>query len=379
MVGTAITGPLDVSVQNAGLDCDTKLQLGITRQREQWQRDLLQADIMALDVADPRRESCQSVDSLSSAWVAAWPSRTKGWALSEREFREVLTTYLGRESPCARELAGLPIQSNTGRRICDSHGRQLCLAMLPGDGFRARHDALADVVFRSALQSGLPGRVEPRRLFMHALPQSALNAFPTLGIIPDAQLTVNMGRGDGTRDTLFDVKTISAGGPTYARRYRLTGGAVAERARKVPGEYEKAARLLDLRHHRVVAPAVGRVLTALRTFPPVCGLAFGAYGEASSAVHTLLKACATSAAARSWARMGARSAVEAVGFFASSLRRRWGIVAVREYARLRLNRLSYVGAASGARSAQLCTAPRDADGVACLFSAAVFRAGIRAY
>ncbi len=154
---------------------------------------------------------------------------------------------------------------------------------------------------------------------------------------------------------------------------------MAERARLVPGDYERKARALDRLHYGVAAPAVGRVLTALRVFPPVRGLVFGAYGEASADVHTLLQACATSAAGRSWAKMGARSAVEAQGFFASSLRRRWGIVAVREYARLRLNRLCYVGAVVGGRSAQLSSAPRDADGAACHFSAAAFRAGIRAY
>ena len=77
--------------------------------------------------------------------------------------------------------------------------------------------------------------------------------------------------------------------------------------------------------------------------------------------------------------VGQRSAEEAVGFFAASLRRRWGIVAAREYARLRLNRLSYVRAAPGARSGQLCSASGDADGTHCLFSAEAFRAGIRAY
>ena len=108
----------------------------------------------------------------------------------------------------------------------------------------------------------------------------------------------------------------------------------------------------------------------------MCGLVFGAYSKASADVHTLLRACAQSAAARSWAKMGARSAEEAVGFFAASLRRLWGIV---EYARLRLNRLSYVRAAPGARSVQLCSASGDADCAHCLFSAEAFRAGIRAY
>ena len=292
MLGSAITGPLDQPVHNAGHDCPNKLQRDITRQREQRGRDLLQAAIVALDVTDPRRESCQSVDSLSSAWVASWPSHLKGWTLSEREFREVFTTYLGCESPCARALAGLPIQDSRTRRICDSHGRQLCLATLPGDGFRYRHDALVDTVLRAALTSGIPGRTEPRRLFIHAIPQDAQARYPSLGIVPDAVLTINMqrdGERGGAREVLFDVKTISAGSAPYAGRYRLTGGAVAERARLVPGAYETKARTLDRLHYGVEAPAVGLVLTALRVFPPVCGLDFGAFGKASADVHTLVR------------------------------------------------------------------------------------------
>ena len=56
----------------------------------------------------------------------------------------------------------------------------LKLCHVPGDGFRRRHDALVDVVFRSAFRAGLPGRTEPRRLFMPVLPQDMLGPFPSL-------------------------------------------------------------------------------------------------------------------------------------------------------------------------------------------------------
>ena len=269
----------------------TSGQLGITRQRDQRRRDLLQAAIMALDVSDPRREACQSVDSLSSAFLAAWPSLTRGWALSDREFREVITTYFGRQSPCTRELAGLPIQG-TGRggpRICDSHGRQLCLAALPGNGFRRRHDALVGVV-PQRLPRRAPGQHGASPLFMHVLPQDM------------ALLTVNMGRGDGTREMLFDGKTFSASGPTYAEQYRLNG-AVAEPSQLV-GAYENTARNLDRQHYGVVAPDFCPVLTALRTFPPVCGLGClsGCAHAAEGCVHTLLCAVGRRSLVGRWGR-----------------------------------------------------------------------------
>ena len=382
VLASEVTGPLDRFAANAGLGCSSKLQRAITRQREQvWQQQLEQ-DILALAPTDPRREAFDSVDSFSYAWVASWPSVSKGWALEEREFREVMTTYLGRESPCVRALAGQVIQGNGGRRISDRFGVQLCLANLPGDGFRARHDALVDTISRDVMRAGIQGCTEPRRLFMHVLPQDPRARFANLGIIPDARFRINMepsASRSRTQDVLFDVKTISAGGPTYAPRFRMAGGAVAERARQVPGAYVTAARRLDALHHGTVAPAVGPVLTALRAYPPVRALVFGAYGEASSDVHTLLRVAATGAASRNWAKMGARSAAEALGIFSSSLRRRWGLVAVREYARLRLNRVCYVGAAAGARAAQVSSAWLDVAGEASVFSASALWAGVRAH
>jgi len=45
-----------------------------------------------------------------------------------------------------RALAEQVIQGNGGRRISHRFGVELCLANLPGDGFRARHDALVDTI-----------------------------------------------------------------------------------------------------------------------------------------------------------------------------------------------------------------------------------------
>ena len=170
---TEVTGPLDRAAANAGLGSSTKLQRAIMHQREQVWQQHLQRDIMNLAPTDPRREAYESVDPLSTAWVASWPSASKGWALDQGEFREVFTTYLGGESPCVGALAGQVIQGNGGRRICDSFGRQLCLATLPGDGFRVRHDALVDTVARDVMRAGIQGCTEPRRLFMHVLLQDS--------------------------------------------------------------------------------------------------------------------------------------------------------------------------------------------------------------
>ena len=46
----------------------------------------------------------------------------------------------------------------------------------------------------------------------------------------------------------------------------------------------------------------------------------------------------------SWRFLGARSQAEARSYFTSSMRRAWGVAAVREFARHRVSRLCFVGA-----------------------------------
>ena len=95
-------------------------------------------------------------------------------------------------------------------------------------------------------------------------------------------------------------------------------------------------------------------------------------------MHTLLKAVAAQAARQRWASMGARSCAEAQGVFVSSLRRRWGIVSVREYARLRLARVCYVGSAPRIRSSQMSSVSEAWDAPP-VFSLSTFRAGVWAH
>jgi hypothetical protein len=47
-----------------------------------------------------------STDSFSSQWISTWPSKRD--ALSAAELSEVITTYVGVESPAARLLVGRP-------------------------------------------------------------------------------------------------------------------------------------------------------------------------------------------------------------------------------------------------------------------------------
>ena len=60
-------------------------------------------------------------------------------------------------------------------------------------------------------------------------------------------------------------------------------------------------------------------------------------------MHDLLEAAAESMAKAKWAQLGCHSQGEAKGFFLNDFKRRLGLVAMREMARHRINRVHFVG------------------------------------
>ena len=141
---------------------------------------------------------------------------------------------------------------------------------------------------------------------------------------------------------LLDTKTIYAGTTYYtvgARAAEDQSGAVETRAARVHGDYRRHAEQLDQRIGMPGQP----IQTRLESFGTVRGAVFGNYGEASADVHSLLRVAAEMQARRMWRVMGARTWSEAFGFILQSMRRRLGVVVVREFARHRLHRVPYIG------------------------------------
>ena len=155
-------------------------------------------------------------------------------------------------------------------------------------------------------------------------------------------------------DFLGDFKMIHLGGTAYTRstaaaRDGVRAHAVAERERKVPGDYKRAARKLDERHFGFSAQEVARgamapgpVLQLLLQYPDAVGFAFGGYGEAGPNAISLLHQTVQRAAVE-WRAMGSRSEAEARGFLTAVLLRRWGVTAARASARVRLGRVRFAG------------------------------------
>ncbi len=148
------------------------------------------------------------------------------------------------------------------------------------------------------------------------------------------------------RELLFELKTLHVGASNYAEGAHRCE-AVARRARALPSEYATKARTLDRRFCHTLEGSVGPVEARLRAYDPVRGLVFGAWGEASPDVERLLTVFATRGADRHWREMGSTNALEARGVLAWLLRRRWAMVALRENACLKLERMEYVCAGAG--------------------------------
>ena len=115
----------------------------------------------------------------------------------------------------------------------------------------------------------------------------------------------------------------------------------------IPREYVYKAQVADQKYCGTAVGTVGPIEQRLRSFSHVIPLVFGAYGETGgdkSGAEVLLRKLAGVGANRPWRRMKASNEKEAKGALAWLLRRRWGMMAIRENARLTLDRLAYAGA-----------------------------------
>lgn len=282
---------------------------------------------------------------VSSVWVSAWPSHED--YIDGREMAETITTYLGRESPAVRHLAGRHIHERRRLRVCDEFGFELGLAKLPGSADTVCHDAISTVLFQLALGAGIQGAVEPRHLFHAVIPAHVLHdqgAPPA--VVPDAYMHVALqleGRMRARRataaDWMLDVKTLHGRGSHYKTcDTRRQTAAVANRAAAVPTDYARHARAIDTEHG-----LGGAVEARLRMLGDVAGLVVGQYAEGSPAVHALIAAIASAMAGRRWRLLGFRSEAEALSATTTIVRRRVGVAAARAYARHRISRVPYIG------------------------------------
>ena len=84
---------------------------------------------------------------------------------------------------------------------------------------------------------------------------------------------------------LWDVKTIGVT-KRYYRNFQVP--PADQRARQVPAEYRRAAAKCDSAWNGTASGSTGVFERYLASLPPVLGLGFGAFGEWSAEVDTLI-------------------------------------------------------------------------------------------
>ena len=126
----------------------------------------------------------------------------------------------------------------------------------------------------------------------------------------------------------------------------------------MPAEYAAKARNADRNFGGVGCSAVQ---TALRALPEVRGLAFGAMGEFSSSVDTLIEGFAHEGALKHADRFRQRNYKPAFALIHWWLKRRWGRLAAITAVEVRYAALRYVGGAAQAAAADRHTHQEQED------------------
>ena len=226
---------------------------------------------------------------------------------------------------------------------------------MPGDGWRTKHDAIKWRIAGDVAEMQARATTEVYGLFAAYIPQQGRarldgeTARKRHGLVPDFLLYADWGGPE--RPFLLELKTLHFGTSTYSHEARRCD-AVARRARAVPAEYVTKARITDQRYCGTPLGELGPVSHQLQTYDRVRGLVFGSWAEASPDVEQLLGTLARQGAAHHWRELGCQSDATAVGTLAWMLRRRWGITALRENARLKLERLAFVGRGAAAAASR---------------------------
>ncbi len=311
-----------------------------------------------------RRHAWLNLDSFSTAWVTCWPSKDQ--YLSNSEFSEIAARYFGLPSPACEALYGESIAGT--KQTLDRFGVRLGALPLLGDGWREQHDCLKWQIVQDAREMGVPVLPEVYGLFAACIPQRGRHRFNALplrkrqGLVPDMRLTMQWQGSGPARDILLEVKTLHFAHTTYPTPVGAAARchAVARRAAAIPGEYSTKARKVDRLYCGTAEGSTGPVEARLRNYDPVKSIVFGAFGEASKDVHDLLSALARAGAMRHHRDMLVCGPAEAIGPLAWLLKRRWGVLAARENARLLLSRLQFVGRGAAEAASRRSAAQSEA-------------------
>ena len=357
-----VEGLLSGRVEGAGHEAKGSVRHLLVEQREQVQGRLLCKVLERL--RDQRARpvwSWRERDKHTTVWLLCLPG--PDFSLSNEEFSEASAALLCLPSPACASRVGERL--GNGARICQ-WGDTVVNAAMAGDGWRKRHDAMKLLLRRLLIWAGIPVTCEVFNLFASCIPQEGLNRLEggrrRQGLVPDFQVPVEGGGGSA----LCELKCMSASSTRYpqGRRPREFKRAVDRRADLLTSEYQAKARQTDwdycgtprLPQVRQGEPQpvrqLGPVETKLNTFGRVNGWVFGAWGEASEDVHALFQRLAKARVERldtlPTVRRRQVSRAALLAALVGDVRRQLSLQAVRQQARLLIDRIATVGNGAGA-------------------------------
>ena len=142
---------------------------------------------------------------------------------------------------------------------------------------------------------------------------------------------------------MADLKFISGSRSRYPRRSKPRSRAVDRRVALITSEYTRKAKAVDRDYCRHAQDTPGPVERRLQDFGDVAGHAFGVWGEASEAVHSLVHQIATSRLRTAMflphKAVKGKSSTDELAQLVGSVRRQLSVVAVDAQARLLLTGL----------------------------------------
>ena len=249
------------------------------------------------------------------------------------------------------------------RKSVDKYGDSVCSSSMKGDGYRIKHDALKLRLRALCLWAGIPVVCEVFNMFSSCIPQAGLSRIERgrqrQGLVPDFKLQGDQGVGE----TLCELKCINACVTWYPRAPRLEDRAVDRRADGLTEVYAVKARDVDRLYCGTQKPPrarrgapqpvrqTGPVETKLLTYGRVNGWVFGAWGEASLEIHSLVQRLAKARLAILYQQPGPRGPAKTreakLASLVSWVRRQLSFLAVQQQQRLLLGRLQLLGMGPG--------------------------------
>ena len=332
---------LVVGPERFGLGADSGSRQVITREREGMLAKVLQKSLDSLeDQSSMAVRSWTNRDKLSTAFLLDLPGPHNLW--TSVEWGEAMCLILALPSNACKPFLGQKI----GDRVVDKWGADVSCAILPGGSFIRRHDKVKSCLSSLATYCGLEYVCEPQSTFTAHIPQRPLNRVEAhqvrQGLRPDFIFRVPSLVSGQHEKLIADVKTISLGNKSL---YRPGTRGVDLRAAKIQGEYRSIAKKVDqdLGHKDGQGPTSRK----LAEFPPVLDLVFGAYGETSEGVKTLLDTLVKARLRKLGLNKGTSEAGKESAWVTGYLRRRLSSSVIKSNVSCLLERLVLVDEGGG--------------------------------